>query len=263
VRKWLVTILDRISIMLAAILFDKILFISPMLGAFYTEKMGIPNPKIGFWPSSVDTTLFDPISVSETKRLRFELGLSAHTGFLYHGSLSRGRAIVEMIEAFRVLREENVKVRLVLLGYGALRDTVLDYVKSGNLEDVVGVHGPVKYADVPRYIAACDVGLVPLPDHPWWRYQCPVKVIECLAMNKPLIVSNIPAHRWVISGAPVAIYLNGTTPSEIADGVRTYLKHKNSLDPSIGRQTAENFSTRKIAESLEQQFLSILTKSSS
>lgn len=156
-----------------------------------------------------------------------------------------------------------MKVKLILLGYGALMNTVRSYVNSSHLEEVVKVHGPIKHADVPRYIAACDVGLAPLPDHPWWRYQCPIKVIECLAMNKPLIVSSIPAHKWIIAGAPVAIYLNGTSPNEIAEGVRTYLRHKKKLDPSMGRQTAGRFSTRRVAETLERQFLSIVTKTSS
>lgn len=70
VRKWLITILDRISIMLAVIFLDMILFISPMLSASYAAKLSIPTTKIGIWSSSVDTDLFDPSSIAETDHTR-------------------------------------------------------------------------------------------------------------------------------------------------------------------------------------------------
>jgi glycosyltransferase involved in cell wall biosynthesis len=92
------------SIKLAAALFDKIFFISPMMGQSYSDQLRIPKSKVGVLPTSVDTEIFDPARVTETSSLRKELGLSDRLAVLYHGSLSKTRGILETINAFRILK---------------------------------------------------------------------------------------------------------------------------------------------------------------
>jgi glycosyltransferase involved in cell wall biosynthesis len=241
------------SIRLAASLFDKIFFISPMMGRSYSDQLHIPKSKLGVWPTSVDTGVFDPASATEARSLREELGLSDRVVVLYHGVLSRNRGILETIEAFRILREKSVSATFVILGFGPLMNEFRDFVRANRLDDVVKIRGPVDYVEVPRYVAACDVGIVPLPDHPWWRYQSPIKVLECLAMNKPLIVSDIPANRWIIGDAAAALYLSGTSPEKIADGVQTFLTMRGKLDPNSGRDVASRFSVENIAQHIEEE----------
>jgi glycosyltransferase involved in cell wall biosynthesis len=72
-------------------------------------------------------------------------------------------------------------------------------------------------------------------------------------LNKPVIVSNIPCNRWILGNAPVGIYLRGTSPREIADGVREFLVRRNTLNPTLGREMAAAFSVKRIAEMLERQ----------
>lgn len=258
----LLSILDRFSITAAKLLCNRILFISPMMAELYSRQFGIPAEKVGVWSSSVDTGLFDPREYRgsmKTDRLRRELGISDQMVVLYHGSLSKERGIMETVEAFKILKEESVNVMLIVLGYGPFRDEVARYVRENRLEGAVQVCGPAySIADVGEYIALCDVGIVPLPDHPWWRYQCSIKTLELLAMNKPLIVSDIPANRSIIGDAPVGSYLAGTSPREIADGIRHFLSIKDSLDPEVGREIAAKFSVDEIAMMLEHQISSAI-----
>lgn len=252
-----------LSTKLAATLFDKILCISPMMCELYLRQFGIPEEKMGVWPSAVNTDLFVPVSISKANRLRKELGISTKCVVLYHGLLSRARGIMQMVEAFGILKQKGVDATLVLLGDGPAREEIRRYVQANHLDDVVLVCGPVDYAQVPDYIGACDAGIVALPDNPWWRYQCPTKVLECLAMNKPLIVSDIPAHRWIIGSAPVALYLKGTGSQEIARGIRTFIATRHTLEPSLGRQIASSFSMAKIAQMLEGEVLSVILRAAS
>jgi len=246
-------VLYAIGIKLAAEYFDRLLFISPMLGRLYSHELGVPKSKIGVWPANVDLDIFDPSIDMNTQSLRNEIGLLDRPGFLYHGVISRGRGTKELVDAFRLLKEDGLRVALVLLGYGSQREEISRYVRDNHLEDVVKIHEPVAYSEVPSFISACDAGIVPLPDHVWWRYQCPIKVLEYLAMNRPVIVSDIPAHRWIIGKSNVAIYLAGTGSREIADGIREYLMSKNRLDPSLGRGIAANFSATATSRMLEHE----------
>jgi len=241
------------SIKLSSIFFDRLFFISPMLGKMYSKKLRFATEKIAVWPSPVDTKIFDPDAVSDTKLLRRQLGLSSHRGFLYHGVLTKSRGIMEMIEAFKILRQHSAKDRLILLGSGPLKDDITSYVKANNLEDCVELYGPVDYSKVPAYIAACDAGIVALPDHPWWRYQCPTKVLEYLAMNKPLIVSDIPAHRWILDSISLACYMRGTSPPEIAEAVNSFSNGTAPRESRLGRDLARRFSMGEIAKMLDRE----------
>ena len=164
---------------------------------------------------------------------------------LYHGVLGKGRGVMEMVRAFKILSDESVNATLVVLGDGPAREEISKYVRENGMQEVVRLRRPVSYSEVPDYIAACDVGIISLPDDPRWRYQCPLKLLEYLALNKPVIVSNIPCNTWIVGNAPVGIYLQGTSPREIADGVRAFLLHRNTLDPSLGRQIAAAFFCRE------------------
>jgi len=251
---------DALSMKFASILFDKILFSSPMMGEFYRHMYRVSASKITVWPNVVEPEFADSADETKVELLREELGLSGQLAVLYHGTLTRGRGIIELVEAFRILKEESVMAVLVLLGYGPQRESIARYVHANSLDEIIKLRGPVHHTEVPNYIAACDVGIVPLPDYIWWRYQCPIKVLELLAMSKPLIVSDILAHRWIIGNKPVALYLKGTDPRAIADGVRAFLESRSSFDPSIGRRIVkEGFTPEIIANKLESQIVSLIT----
>jgi glycosyltransferase involved in cell wall biosynthesis len=260
VRTLVFTCVYAVSIKLSAAFLDKVFFISPMLARSYSANLKIPLKKTAVWPSPVEMRIFRPVCAPRVERLRNELGLSGRLAVIYHGAITRGRGIVETVKAFGILKEESERVKLVLLGDGPLRREIELYVRANRLEDFVKVCGPVDYLDVPLYLAACDVGIVPLPDHPWWRYQCPTKVLECLAMNMPLIVSDIPCHRWILDRAPVATFLDGTSPRQIANGVLSYLGSKKNLDPKRGREVARAFSSTRLAKFLESETLFAITR---
>jgi glycosyltransferase involved in cell wall biosynthesis len=246
------------TIRLASVFADKILFVSPMAAKSCSREFRVPQGKVAIASSTVDMRVFSPAAASRGPSLRDELDLRGDLGVLYHGALTRGRGIMELVNAFKILRDESVRAVLILLGNGPIVEEIRKFVLAEHLDRVVQLRGSVDYVEVPNYIAACDVGILPLPNHPWWRDQCPLKMLECLAMNKPVIVSDIPATRWVIKRAPLAVYLTGTTPREIADGVRKFLAIRSDLDPSLGRQIATAFSNEKGAQSLEHEILSAL-----
>jgi glycosyltransferase involved in cell wall biosynthesis len=251
--------LDTLGVKLGEILSDRVFFITPSLGQAYASRLRISQSKIQVWPSSVDMICFDPTLYSSSgnvSRLRKELGLSHRLGVLYHGALTKGRGVLKTVKAFRILKEESVQATLVLLGYGPLRKEIAKYVQENELQEVVQLQKPVDdLSKVAEYISACDAEIVPLPDHPWWRNQCSIKVLECLAMNKPLILSDIPGNRWVVGDAPVALYLKGTNARDIADGVKAFMNGRKNLDAGLGRQIAARFSVDSLAMLLQREIL--------
>lgn len=64
--------------------------------------------------------------------------------------------------------------------------------------------GPRPYADVPRYLAAMDVALVPFTrDEVTWNAD-PIKVYEYLASGLPVVATDLPAFRRLSGGVRLA-----------------------------------------------------------
>ena len=92
------------------------------------------------------------------------------------------------------LLEEVARARpewsLLLIGPEA-RDTAHALERLGRLPNVHWI-GPKPYADLPRYVAAFDVGLIPYLSNPYTRSCFPLKLYEYLAAGKPVVASGVP-----------------------------------------------------------------------
>ncbi len=249
------------SVKLAGVLFDRIYFISPMMGQHYSKLLHIPPNKIGTWPSTINMRLFDSEAKSlraSARSIRQKLALSRRFVVLHHGVLTKSRGVMETVKAFKLLKEKDVKTTLFLLGDGSAKAEIQEYVSTNDLDGYIRLHEPVPYRDVPIYVAICDLGIVPLPDNSWWRYQCPTKLLEYLAMNKPAIVTDIPGHRWILGSANFAQYINQVSATEISNAVMKAMSEHESLDPRTGRRISSAFSGERIAQMLEDDVLESL-----
>ena len=79
---------------------------------------------------------------------------------------------------------------LLLIG-PETRDTAHALERLGRLPNVHWI-GPKPYADLPRYVAAFDVGLIPYLSNPYTRSCFPLKLYEYLAAGKPVVASGVP-----------------------------------------------------------------------
>jgi glycosyltransferase involved in cell wall biosynthesis len=246
--------LYQLSVRLGNVFFDKTLFISPMLRDYYRALSHVPSEKAGVWPTSVDLHVFDPNLYPDqtVEMLRKKLGVGNKVCLIYHGSLTRPRGIMELLKAMTLLKQgKQANVMLILVGYGPLREEIKRYIQSEGLHDTVILCDQLKRDEVAERIAMADVEVLPMPDHEWWRYQCFIKVLECLAMNKPLISYRLPAVEVIVGDMPVVYWLKGTEGRDIADGILGYLRTRGSLNPALGRKIASRYSAEVIAENLE------------
>jgi glycosyltransferase involved in cell wall biosynthesis len=160
----------------------------------------------------------------------------------------------------KILRPDYPNVVLFLLGTGPMVSKLKQAVQKAGLEEHVIIHDPVNYAEIPKFIEISDVCIVPLPDHPYWRFQCPLKLLEYLAMEKAVILTDIPAHRTVIGEAKCGVYVPSVNPTEIAKAIEYVCLNKDSLNEQgkIGREIVKKeYTWEKVAGSLENYLLSI------
>jgi glycosyltransferase involved in cell wall biosynthesis len=246
------------SVLIAKEFFDGMTILTPLMKEEVQQKFTISPQFIGVWSSGVSTKLFNPQNyVFEAKKLRNILGLSQKFVIFYHGALTANRGLKESIEAMAIVKHECPDAVLFLLGRGPA-ETINEYndvIKKNQLQENVFIHDPVDYVDVPKFIEMSTVAIVPLPNHPYWRFQSPLKLLEYLAMEKAVILTEIPAHCSVVGSNPCGIYVSSIAPQDIAKSILYAYQNRSDLAAwgKTGRKVVdENYTWDKMAERLDE-----------
>ena len=86
--------------------------------------------------------------------------------------------------------------------------------KLGLTEDDVLFTGEIQAADVPASLCACDILAMPFPDLPHYRtHMSPLKMFEYMAADRPLVTSDLPTVRDVLSEKTAVFSEPGSTES--------------------------------------------------
>jgi glycosyltransferase involved in cell wall biosynthesis len=112
-------------------------------------------------------------------------------------------------------------VALVLVGDGDCVRSLREIVQKLHLESYVQFAGWVEREDVPRYLAAADVGLVPDPQNGMNEYCTMIKTMEYMAQGIPVVAFDLAETRLSAQGA--ALYATPNLPEDFADKIDALL----------------------------------------
>jgi len=243
-------------------LFDGITTITPLMKKEICKRFTIDPRHVGVWSSGASTTLFrNEKYIDEGTKLRNKFGLLDKFVVFHHGVFGPNRGLEESIDAISLIKKEHPDIILFLLGNGSIIDSLKAMIQKRNIQKNVIIHNSVGYLDVPKYIAMCDVGIVPLPNLPYWRHQCPLKLVEYLAMKKVVIVTDIPANREIVGNNKSGIYISSTNPVEVAKSIVYAYENREKLKKwgASGRKiVTKKYNWENAAEHLENYLLSIM-----
>jgi glycosyltransferase involved in cell wall biosynthesis len=105
--------------------------------------------------------------------------------------------------------------------------------------------GPKPYAELPRYVAAFDVGLIPYVSNAYTRSCFPLKLYEYLAACKPVVASGLPE----LAGMEPDVVL-ASEPASFVEAVGAALGHNAETDRRRRRQIASRNSWEAKTERL-------------
>jgi len=202
---------------------DGITFITPFMRDYYSQKINFKDIKTAVWTSGFAEGLFD------TKKYQRNRGKKTFELF-YHGGISLSRGIGSLIQAVKILKENNLPVSLKLIGNIMDRHAIENIIQKSHLWDVCKILQPVSYEKIPQMIIDCDLPVIPFPDFLGWRVSSPIKLMEYMALGKSIVLTDIEAHRNVVGNNDFAFYANSSKPEELAEAIERAYRSRDKLE---------------------------------
>ncbi|MDY0276275.1 MAG: glycosyltransferase family 4 protein [Desulfomicrobium sp.] len=164
---------------------DRLLVISKELGEYMTIQAGVDGRRMALLPNCVHLDEFTPAHTHEVE--------SMSIGFA--GSLMGYEGLDTLILALRRLKDRGVFCTLYLIGDGEARSQLETLVRDLGLLAQVFFMGRVSPKTARQYLER--VALICLPRKPYTVCHIvpPIKLVEALAMGKPVVVSDLPVFR--------------------------------------------------------------------
>jgi len=222
---------------------------------------GIPAKKMTAVPMGVRADLCDEPRPSADR----EVLPAAVPVILYLGTLNKVRRLDFLIRAFDRVLMSIPSARLYVVGRG---DDPADEAFLHSEVSRLGLHSSVVFvghlpqAEALRFVREADVCVSPFYPTPILRSTSPTKLVEYLAMGKPVVANDHPEQRRVIeeSGAGYCVPYE---EQRFADAIVWLLEDPEAAQ-SMGqrgrRYVLEHRTYGAIAATVEQQFLDVVER---
>lgn len=143
-------------------------------------------------PNAIDPDRFRGEGLG--RKLRARLGLEGsivigHVGLFYHWD-----CLDVLIEAVKKIRNLHPETKVLLVGDGPEMENLTGTIRRLEMENAVILSGPVPRDEVPAYIDAMDICVLPDSN----AFGSPIALFEFLAMGKPCVVPDLGPMRDVI-----------------------------------------------------------------
>lgn len=142
-------------------------------------------------PNGIDLNRFKPkrkVGKYRNKKIKI----------LFVGRLEPRKGILDLLRAFRILAEKNLKVHLTVVGRGPSGYRAELFVKQHQLEGWVDFVGRVSDKQLPSYYAEADICCFPAVGGESFG----IVLLEAMAMGKPLVVYANSGYSWVLRNYP-------------------------------------------------------------
>jgi len=196
----------------------------------------ISAEKIAVAPDAASADFFEAGEDREASKRA--LGLSGAVA-LYSGHLYARKGADTFFAAAAALPE----VRFVSIG-GTAGD--VERVRKGTFAPNVAVLGHKPYTEVPRYLRAADVLVIPnsARDADSREFSSPMKLFEYMASGTPIVASDVPAIREVLDEKS-CYFVRPDDAGALARGIEKALTDAHSdTKAARAREQAENYTWR-------------------
>ena len=230
--------------------FDGLSFITPFMEKISLEPFQNQLP-IVTWSSGVDIDLFDANQYDYTRdNNKFRV--------FYHGGISESRGNLDLIKACAKVVDKGYEIELVQMGK-IVDNSIRKYIIDNHYDSWCHLYDAKPLKEIPSWVAKCDLPLLPFPDFLAWRVSSPIKLMEYMAMGKPVLVPDMECFTDILPADSGMVYYYDLHANnlieEMANAIIKRIESKKDDNEYVKENAcilyvAENYTWKRQAENL-------------
>lgn len=185
---------------------DRLFVISAALGAYAQERWGIPAERMTLLPNCIDPDNLLPADPA----------LVEPDTIGYAGSLIVYEGLDTLLEATARLVQQGKAIQVRIAGEGEARRDLEDLAQRLGLGRHVQFLGRMEPAKAKEMIARCAMVCIPRRPFQVCEIVSPIKLVEALAMGKPVIVPDLPVFRDELGPEPAGWFFRAGDAEDLA-----------------------------------------------
>jgi glycosyltransferase involved in cell wall biosynthesis len=166
---------------------DNVTVVTDGLGKIIEEEFEVPKEKITVIPNAADIEVFKP---HQLKPKRIPGIPEKAIVLMYQGGFAVYHELPQLVRVFFEYIEQSGRkdVYLVLVGKKSRVDLEGVIERHAPLRNHLILVGEVPRKEIPYYISAAHIGIVPIKSNEYSQYAMPLKLYEYAACGKPILL---------------------------------------------------------------------------
>ena len=202
-------------------------------------------------PNGVDARIFNP-------EVKPALQPSERIRVVFVGRL---QDLTPLLDGIKAMGELAGEYEFIIIGEGKPpRDSIFwrREAEKRRIEKHVVFLGQKPRDEIPSYIASADVCVESMPQQPYFMASNPVKILEYMAMEKPVIAPNLPGIAEIIQDEENGLLYN--SPEEFTEKIKLLQDHeyRKKLGKRARKKILETFNWDTIAKKLDSTLKEII-----
>lgn len=223
---------------------DQVLMITQALKNLVNDKY---HHKITIVPDGADTTQFIP--GLDPAIIKKEYHLEHATIIGYQGGIEPHDGLQFLAQASPSIVQQKPDVRFLIAGRGSYLEKIQAIVKANGTEKHWIFTGWVDFEKIPLFMAATDLNVIPIPDHPATRGVITFRLLESMAAGVSVIASDLPGIREIADESMIYFTTPENTQQFAADILNVLHENPDTLRQKRrnARNALERLDWREIA----------------
>lgn len=183
---------------------------------------------------------------------------------VYVGTLIRVRKIDFLVRVLDLVRNERPEARLYLVGWGEDSEdieVIEQQAQALGLRDMVHITGFLSQSEAFGYVLGATVCVSPFYPTPILNSTSPTKIVEYMALGKPVVANDHPEQKVVIeeSGGGICVPYNECAFSEAILTILGDTEKAEQMGTKGRNYVFQKRSYQKIADMVEAQYINLVS----
>lgn len=212
-------------------------------------SIGINPNKVSIIPNGYNDSLFRPISIEKSRKI-LELPKNKKI-LLCVATFYDIKGHIYLIDAMEYASRYDSNLLLILIGTGPLEPILRERIATKNLENIVIIAGWKSHKEIPLWMNACDIFILPSLNE-----GMPTVLPEVLACGKPVIATRVGGIPDIVSRSDLGIIVEPKDSKSLADAIIYALSQK--WDNTLIKDYANQYSLKNTTEKILNVYGSVL-----